>query len=282
MIGQNGYGFAELARNSPKYLPKPESLSWLREYVANFNPDNYVFPYERLLKESLYYPACAFDMRPINALGKSINSFVYADVWAEKEDVHKYLFSPGYRTDLSIEDMDFNYYFNGHVINYDLFFMTELRLEDFGFDDSKPPILPSDFYSYGTTLDNNLDYVNEPFVIWMILEERKAYYRDKRLISVLYFGGEMSTIYQGLYIKNFLVPKVVMYYNPGQGFWDDGIYTHKSNKTGQFFQYVMRSNPAGMPDFYISKEWNSLSYRNKTLSGYEDIEDCYLLKKKKY
>ncbi len=279
MINQNGNGFAELAINSPNYIPKSRSLSWLREYVEDFNPHTFVFPIERILRDSLYYPACFLDMRPINALEKSINSFVYADVCLPKEKIYQHFLTMRYQKDELVEELDFNDYFYNNIKDYVPFFVKEFRIEDFGFDRHSPIILPSDIYD-NDHKDGHVKHIHDPYVIWILLEKRRPYYGRRKVISLLFFGGEMSTIYQSLYNRNNIAPKAVMFYGPGMGFWDCREIAPERYQAGHFFEHVMRNNEAGMPTFYISKEWNNYGDRNKTLSGYEDLEDCQLLKKK--
>lgn len=83
----------------------------------------------------------------------------------------------------------------------------------------------------------------------------------------------MNIIYQGLYSRNLLSPKLLSFLYIGKMFWDQN-----EDEYAPCFQRVLRSNKAGMPEIYISDgQWNNY-YDGKTLKEYKDIKDCELLK----
>ena len=84
---------------------------------------------------------------------------------------------------------------------------------------------------------------------WAILkrDEDRDDSHGPRLVSILYFGGEMSAIYQGLYCRLKVAPKVLAIIQPGAigGEWEC------VTRSDSFFHKVVASNPAGMPAYLL-------------------------------
>jgi hypothetical protein len=89
----------------------------------------------------------------------------------------------------------------------------------------------------------------EPFGHWSIWRRDEDKHDDygPDLFSFLYFAGEMSAIYQGLYCRLRVAPLVLAIIQPGAlgGEWE------MVDADDSFFKEVVCSNPAGMPEYLL-------------------------------
>jgi hypothetical protein len=71
-----------------------------------------------------------------------------------------------------------------------------------------------------------------------------------RAFSFLFFAGEMSAIYQGLYCRLGIAPTIVTIIQPGsRSLMGDGWDSTDSDDA--FFRQVVASNSAGFPPYFL-------------------------------
>lgn len=89
----------------------------------------------------------------------------------------------------------------------------------------------------------------QPFGNWSIWKRLSGFGEEHGPIyfSLLYFCAEMSALYQGLYIRLKIAPKVIALIQPGAmgGEWEYPI------DADSFFKKVVDSNPAGLPQYLL-------------------------------
>jgi len=67
------------------------------------------------------------------------------------------------------------------------------------------------------------------------------------IFSFFFLAGEMSAVYQGLYSRNNIAPKILSIIQPGAmgGEWEC------VTSDNSFFKKVVKANPAGMPEYLL-------------------------------
>jgi hypothetical protein len=86
----------------------------------------------------------------------------------------------------------------------------------------------------------------KPFGHWSVWKRDESS-AGTELFSFFYMSGEISAIYQGLYCRLCIAPKVIAIIQPGSmgGEWEN------TTSDDSFFKRVVRSNPAGMPEYLL-------------------------------
>jgi hypothetical protein len=212
-----------------KELPKRNQPQWLKDIAAG----NGEFCLQNLLVDSLYYPACGLNGTPVKFLAGNILSFVYTDYSITKEEYLDNLNGSG-------EDCGCRGY---HTV-----LQREIFRKDIVPDDWVPPPLPTDPDARRRVLDRQR--ACRPFGHWSIWQRD----RDKdeaygpELFSLLYFAGEMSAIYDGLYCRLKIAPAILAVISPGAigGEWES------ATSNDSFFKTVVSSNKAGMPKYLLN------------------------------
>lgn len=206
------------------------------------------FPLKKLLKESLYYPACDIDGELIRYCNLhfskfGICSFVYAD----------------YQTgeDRLLEHLD-------EFLGYHLLAHRHLTPEDIGAD--KPLEMP--------------EYINpeeyrrfqdewHPFAHWAVLERNDEYGDDHgpKRFSLFFLGAEGVAAYEGLYNVNRITPKAIALIQPGHAFGFN--WTNFFDWNAPLARTVCRGK--SLPKYLF---YGGLSYRyfNCPWEGYHQID----------
>ena len=209
-------------------MPFKKTPEWLMD-IASGKEDS-GFPLLNVLQNSLYYPACGLNGTPVKFLGGNIHSFIYADYGVKKIDFMNNLNGAtnrcGFKGYHSIKQM-------------------ELKFNDLAPSGWSPMIVPTQHLR----LIQQRQQVGEPFGHWSIWK-RKADFPPEHgpeYFSFLYLGGEMSAVYQALYTRNNLKPKVLAIIQPGAfgGEWEC------VTSDNSFFKRVVKANPAGVPDYLL-------------------------------
>ncbi len=214
-----------------KTMPIEKTPEWLLNIASGKETQ---FPLRDVLHNSLYYPACDQNGTPVKFFGGNIHSFIYADYGVRKNDILNNLNGTtnrcGFKGYRSIKQVD-------------------LKIDDFVPAGWSPGIVPP-----RDKMDRILYFQGhgDAFGHWSVWE-RKADFSSEhgpQLFSFLYMGGEMSAVYQALYTRNNLKPKVLAIVTPGSfgGEWES-VATDES-----FFKKVVKANPAGMPDYLLSNK----------------------------
>lgn len=240
---------------------------WLTKISAD--PDSAresKLPLEEILTNSLYYPACELDGTPIKSLSHEIQSFVYADY------------------SMTLARLVSNLQGNGAsdgIRGYAPVLLREVFFSEFVPSGWKPEIVPS----HGQKRLLERERSASPFGHWSVWKRLPEFpdTHGAEVISLLYLGGEMSAVYQGLYLQTRRVPKVLALIQPGGGM---GGGWETPDREDSFFHRVVRAHPEGMPsyllhgglgdeDFYRAPCWSEyggdalkrLSARNARLWG---------------
>jgi len=210
-----------------KELPTQNQPQWLRDIAAG-NKD---FCLKNLLVDSLYYPACGLNGTPVKYLAGNVLSFVYTDIRITKEEYLDNLNGNG-------EDCG--------CMGYHWILQREIFREDIVPRGWWAPILPTEEDDILKRLERE-ERNCRPFGHWSVWQrnaDRSANYGPE-LFSILYFGGEMAAIYQGLYNRLNIRPMILAIIQPGGGI--DGGW----DCDGSFFEKVVRANEAGMPRYLL-------------------------------
>lgn len=110
----------------------------------------------------------------------------------------------------------------------------------------KPTITPPENHDRERLLA--LERECEPFGHWSIWQRNHETKVGPDMFSFLFFAGEMSAIYQGLYCRLSIAPKILAIIQPGGamgGAWE--CVTDNNS----FFKSIVKSNPAGMPEYLL-------------------------------
>lgn len=205
--------------------PRNAVPDWLAE--ASTDQD---LPIVDMLKESLYYPACGTDGRPIQYLGGYCNSFVYAD----------YGYPSGKITELLTAD--------GAFFGYRL---RSSRILDSG----ELAISQAwEMIDLDVRIDGDprryRDRQVKPYAFWTIFERLPDFPDDHGpdVFSLLYLAEDGVPAFQALYHSNGVAPSVVAIIQPGEGFgWN---WTHFHDAKQVFCRLVMAS-PLGGPRYLL-------------------------------
>jgi hypothetical protein len=179
-----------------------------------------------ILADSVYYPACGFDGRPVQYLAGYCHSFIYVDWFIAESDVMQALSADGA--------------FRG----YELVNVQHLSMEELvGVHRWSPE--PVD-----RNLDGDPDYHSgnrKPyFAIWAIFDRMPGIsdaYGPFRL-SLLFICGDGVRTFESLYNSNGVRPAVVAIVQPGDAF--GGNWTSYGDERKIFCRVVLQ-NPNGIP-----------------------------------
>ena len=222
-------------------LEKLEIPTWLTE-IAEDPSQFHALPLKELLTDSLYYPACGLNGTPVKFLGGNILSFIYADY--------------------STKEMRFRYNLlgNGPDAGFKGFKCIMERAVTIN------EIVPAGWRAKMTPKNPNQivrlereERRSQPFGHWSIWQKEDPNTDGAELFSFFYLAGEMNAVYQGLYHRLNVVPKILAIIQPGAigGEWE-GV-AHQ----GSFFHKVVESHPSGMPPYLIYGGFGHGSYYGK-------------------
>lgn len=205
-------------------LPRVKNPAWLTKLSADSMKDG-PLPLDRILRESLFYPASGFDGDPIRHLSGSFRSFVYADYGYERDEFMRALAGPefcGYEI-LAMREID------------------EAELAPHGWH--HPPVPFRDG-------EPNAGDIKPPFFVWVVMEDPYDLSVDlePRRVSLLYFCIDGVKAFQTLYVDRGLAPKAIAIIQDGYGF--GGNYTD-FREPGCSLGRAVLENPAGMPQFLL-------------------------------
>ncbi len=211
---------------NPSRLPSQPVPQYLLDCFND--PASPRFELPELLKDSLYYPACGLNGTPIKHLSGFVHSFVYADYWISEED---------YLRDL---------YQGTALLGYRCMHERSLETHDIVPTGWRPPILPPrDKWERLQRQESRA----KPFGRWSLWQRLPDFSTDHgpECLSLLFFGGEMSALYQGLYNRLEIAPKVIALIQPGAigGEWERPV------SPDSFFKQVVNANSAGLPQYLL-------------------------------
>lgn len=203
---------------------------WLETILRH--PQRAQFPLREVLQDSLYYPASGLNGTPIKHLAGNFYSFVYADYGLTRSQFLDHLNGTG-------EHCGFRYY---HSV-----VQREVTREEIVPGGWVAPMMPTDPTALRRLADSQRGC--QPFGHWSVWQRNYGVGEEVGPLAFSFFflAGEMSAIYQGLYNRLSLAPKVLAIIQPGHigGEWE-GIPDNAS-----FFKQVVLANPAGMPEYLM-------------------------------
>ncbi len=212
-------------------LPNLSTPAWLGAIEHGNNGAE--LPLREILAGSLYYPACGLNGTPVKYCAGAILSFIYADYGITKAEYLGNLNGTG-------EDSGFRGY---HSV-----MQREVFKEDIVPSGWKPSLTPA-------CAENTQRLVRQeagcqPFGHWSVWDrdaDREAAHGPERF-SFLFFAGEMSAIYQGLFCRLGIAPRILAIIQPGSGL---GGGWEQTESNASFFKKVVTSNRAGMPEYLL-------------------------------
>ena len=211
-------------------------------------------PVADLLKDSVYYPACAFDggiIRLFNARmsGENVTSYVYCDFWKEEdelvENVREHMRGYHILADRTVSEAEF---VKGTCIDFPL----DIRLLE----------------------DSHYERLQEectPFCHWFIMERNADFAPEHgpERFSLLYICGEAVATYVGLYNAYGVAPKALALVQC-DGF--SGNWTHFRSVDGPF-RVMMAANEGGLPLYVINGGMGSVDvYDDLGWKEYEMVD----------
>ena len=209
-------------------IPTRPQPKWLTD-IAQGDRE---FRLRDILEDSLYYPACGLNGTPIKYLAGNVHSFVYADYMVPKNE---------YLRNINGTDAD------SGCSGYHTVLQREIFQDDIVPRGWTPLLVPRDQAAQERILWGQRGC--EPFGHWSVWrrDEDKPASHGPDMFSLLYLGGEMSAVYQGLYCRLGISPAILAIISPGAlgGEWE-GVPSNDS-----FFKKSVQLNPAGMPGHLI-------------------------------
>lgn len=172
--------------NAISYRKQPVWLSQLTPQSIQTDPA----PLKKLLRSSLYYPACGLDYFPVERFLGNFYSFVYVDYGVTKNELIE-----------SIHRLQFK--------GYDLLSYRELDDEELSLNSWDSKYIDK----------RELEYLNpqDTFAIWAVFEYYPKGGNLKRF-SLLFLNHDGIIAYDNLYLKNSLSPGMLAIIQPGYGF----------------------------------------------------------------
>jgi len=209
---------------------------WLirESLIGNFNRWN-------VLNESLYYPGCNLDWRPIEELLGWCHSFIYVDYEVSKDLVISSFESSNRVKIISIQDIPKSKIQENstHLVKPELRDFRQARPGDSYF---------SHYQEYQRKMERN-QRNHPPFALWIVFESKDEWTRSLKRGSLLYICGEGVATYNALYNSNEIRPIAIALHLAEGGF--GGNWTNFELNNGILERTVM-SNTAGIPDYLLT------------------------------
>lgn len=192
---------------------------------------------EKILPNSLYYPACEFNGTPVKYLSGNIFSFVYVDYGIAKDGFLANLNGTG-------KDDGFKHY---HLVCPEVC-TREVSRDEIMPDKWRPDIVPENKKDREKLFQ--MEKECEPFGHWSVWQRNEDAPDDAGPLrfSFFFLAGEMSATYQGLYYEKNIVPRILAIIQPGQGF---GGGWESPESDDSFFKKVVSSHEKGSPKYLL-------------------------------
>jgi hypothetical protein len=194
---------------------------WLRRAVSKFGR----LRLRKLLKDSVYYPACRFDGKPVKHLAGNYHSFVPADYGVPRDETFRQLTT-------------FAGYYPVYVRE-----VTKDELAPKGWHDMTPE-------AHDWMVRFRGPQETEFFALWAIMERSQGFLEEHGpdRFSFLYIGSDGVTTFSSIYSGNNIAPDVIAIVHPG-GF--GGNWTEFENEDCELAQAVL-GNRAGVPTYLLN------------------------------
>ena len=192
---------------------------WLKSIAKN--PETASFPLKSILKDSLYYSVSKSKGDPVKLLAGNVFSFIYIDEINTRQD---------FLSELNTKNVSCEFE------NYSPVLIKEISRDEILPDEWKSTIKP---------------WGNENQWKWYVWERRRDFFGywsvwkrnpsaksnvGPELFSFLYLGGDISLLYEALYIRNNTKPKFLV------------------GDSDNTFRRVVKSNSAGTSEYLLCDE----------------------------
>ncbi|EKD25920.1 MAG: hypothetical protein ACD_79C01444G0003 [uncultured bacterium] len=222
-------------------LPIMNIPKWMMDFNDSNFKEKQQFPLKEILTDSLFYPASGFDDFPIKHLSGNILSFVYSDYQNSKDELVK-----------NINERTFDGY-------------TSVLSQEINIYEIFPKEWIPEFYPDINDVDRfhelykNIKMV--PFVHWSIWKRNKGKNdsHGPEFFSLLFVGCESTFVYQALYLRLKIIPKIIAIIQPGAGALG-GAWTKFEDENKFFFSILRGPKNKWLPEylFYGGKGPNEL------------------------
>ncbi len=207
-------------------IPQMQMPDWLSFILKNQR--NVPFQIERILRDSLFYPACGLNGTPVKYLAGNVFSFVYVDYEITKDTFFNNLHGSGE---------------NDGFKNYHLIFEKDVnQIEIF------QVVRRGSLFSEETDRFRFFENENEPFYHWSVWQrnEECAETAGPEGFSMFYVFSEASTFYKELYNRLSIAPKILTIIQPGQN--KEGLPPDNEDSE---FKFTVLSNEVGLPEYLL-------------------------------
>jgi hypothetical protein len=223
-------------------LPTPPVPAWLHEISQD--PVHAEFDLTNILNDSLFYPSCGLNGTPVAFLAGNIHSFVYGDLAISRER---------FLANLNGDDEDSGF------MGYRSILQQDIQRQDVVPEGWGPPLLPR------SRLDKlrHAERQCVPFGHWSVWarREEKGEEFGPALFSFFYLGGENSALYQGLYNRTGIAPRILAIIQPGGGCGGGGW--EQIDRQESFFHEVVAANSGGLPPYLLHGGYGGETFYSK-------------------
>lgn len=210
-----------------------EVPKWLEDIAkGNKNLEKIDFPLRNILTDSLYYPCSGGILGPRPLLAGNIFSFVYADYHIKKESYLK-----RFKGSKEIIFSDFR------LVSHKEILWSDLVPNSWG-----PLVLPE----RGQYV---LSFSVPFFCYWSIWQRNSVSKNSSEFFSVLFIAEEICIVYEALYCRLSVAPKILYIFRPGcrGGEWER-MWANQS-----FFKKVVKLNSSGMPEYLYNRYLDNIN-----------------------
>lgn len=212
-------------------ITQSESVpEWLGDLHDDKAPSQ--LPLRDLIENSLYYPSSGLNGTPVKYLAGFVHSFIYVDYGISKKE---------FLANLNGSGPDCGFY------GYEAVFQKSLDVGDVVPTGWTPPIVPKDRVAVERL--RRAEESCRQFGHWSVWRRKPSFTKEhgSEMFSFMFFAGESSAIYQGLYNRLGIAPKILAVIQPGSmgGEWES------ITKDDSFFKRVVRENEEGLPGFLL-------------------------------
>lgn len=225
---------------------------WLKS-LSREQIENDVFPLDKVINASLYYPASGCDGSPIRHWGIGVDSFVYADILITRQDYQRAVSNAAFK-------------------GYELFAQRNLSASDLTSSEWSYRVPSSiDPAIYRDIVDRAMSDQTGSFAIWSVFERKTDFTQvhGPTRFSLMHIRGEACATYQALYVANALLPDVIALIRPGTGF--GGNYSNFEDVLLE----TMRMHPLGLPPKLLS--WKAKRSQQPFANCIQDLYQKKLL-----
>lgn len=222
----------------------PADWSWLDALTPETVARDAV-PFQKLLDNSVYYPACGTDGRPVEYLHHLSRSYIYVDYNISQDDLK-----------IAMQKRSFT----GYKLLTERY-VTQSEITPHGWHPHEHP----------TAKDGNPRKPMEngwidrhPYALWTIWQ-RKEGYDEKHgplRFSLLHLCADGVAAFDALYYTWNTKPLVFCIIQPGTGY---GLNWTDFRKPGHIMHRLISNNPAGMPKYMLVDDekgyWGEYSIR---------------------